>query len=71
MEPVLPTYPASALPDRKAIYQLLKPGELLQARDAVYLAAIDEWWQIGVSHPALVGTPFDPESMGPVRRFNK
>ncbi|MCX6216482.1 hypothetical protein [Spirosoma sp.] len=61
--PILPQ-----IPTKKGIYRLLQAGERLQPRDAVYCAASDQWWPLPAS---LMGSPYNPELTGPVRRFNK
>ncbi|MBD2700141.1 hypothetical protein IC229_05810 [Spirosoma sp. BT702] len=55
----------------KAIYRLLKSGELLQPRDDAYNPATDQWRWVIVVDKTLINTPYDPTVLGPVRRFNK
>ncbi|GAB3958181.1 hypothetical protein GCM10028805_52020 [Spirosoma harenae] len=57
----------SMVPAKKAIYRLLRRGDLLQAKDAVYCPADDYWKAIPAD---IIGTRYKTK-LGPVRRFNK
>lgn len=54
------------------IYRLVRKGDVLEPKDAVYLAEVDEWrYLLATKQAHLIGTPYDPDVLPPVRRFNK
>jgi hypothetical protein len=49
---------------------MLQPGELIQPKDAVYNAASDQWTHLN-EWSSWIRTRYNPDLLGPVRRFNK
>lgn len=75
--PEIPSKPLELAPilpqnaQNPGIYRLLEAGEILHIRDAVYCPAQDEWLSLTRACAELIGQAYDPDRLGPVRRFNK